>query len=141
MKPTVHASGHLQNTGVSATPVKSSAPRGRIVQMRRRLIDAARAEFAENGIERATTRGIAERANCNEVTLFRHFESKQKLLGFVVRETAEEFRDSGETRGEMTGDLRKDLRHFARVPNESLERCEGMARALIGEGSRCWLKN
>jgi len=116
--------------------VKSIAPHGRIVPMRQRLIEAARAEFAENGIERATTRGIAERADCNEVTLFRHFESKQKLLGFVVRDASEEFRDIGETHGQMTGDLRKDLRHFARVHNESLERCEGIARALIGEGSR-----
>ena len=29
-----------------------------------------------------------------------------------------------------------DLTRFARVYNESLERCEGMARAMIGEGRR-----
>ncbi len=56
--------------------------------MCQRLIEAARAEFGDKGIEAATTRGIAERAGCNEVTLFRNFESKQKLLQAVVAETS-----------------------------------------------------
>ena len=93
-------------------------------------------EFGEKGIEAATTRGIAERAGCNEVTLFRHFETKQKLLAAVVQETSEEFRALCECHGDFTGDPRQDLGRFARVYNESLERCEGMARALIGEGRR-----
>lgn len=104
--------------------------------MRQRLIEAARLEFSERGIESATTRGIAERAGCNEVTLFRHFESKQKLLAAVVQETSEEFSNLCDCHGKYSGDLCEDLERFARVYNESLERCEGMARALIGEGRR-----
>jgi AcrR family transcriptional regulator len=104
--------------------------------MRQRLIEAARAEFGEKGIEVATTRGIAERADCNEVTLFRHFESKQKLLAAVVQETSAEFLRWCECTDELSGDLCEDLERFARVYNESLERCEGMMRALIGEGRR-----
>lgn len=103
---------------------------------RQKLLEAARLEFGEKGIEAATTRGIAERAGCNEVTLFRHFETKQKLLAAVVQETSEEFRALCECHGDFTGDPRLDLGRFARVYNESLERCEGMARALIGEGRR-----
>lgn len=102
----------------------------------RRLLEAARAEFGEKGIEAATTRGIAERAGCNEVTLFRHFESKQKLLAAVVQETSVEFLDLCECGGDFSGDPREDLTRFARIYNESIERCEGMARALIGEGRR-----
>lgn len=93
-------------------------------------------EFGEKGIEAATTRGIAVRAGCNEVTLFRHFESKQNLLGAVVRETSSEFKALCECGVEYGGEMVKDLMEFARVYNESLERCEGMARALIGEGRR-----
>jgi AcrR family transcriptional regulator len=104
--------------------------------MRQRLIEGARMEFSEKGIECATTRGIAERAACNEVTLFRHFESKQKLLAAVVQETSEQFRELCSCTGAMEGDLRRDLLRAARVYNESLERCEGMVRALIGEGRR-----
>jgi len=101
-----------------------------------RLLEAARAEFGEKGIEAATTRGIAERAGCNEVTLFRNFESKKKLLAAVVQETSREFVTWCGEVGDFNGDLRHDLERFARVYNESLERCEGMARALIGEGRR-----
>lgn len=104
--------------------------------MRQRLMDAARAEFSEKGIEAATTRGIAVRAGCNEVTLFRHFESKLKLLGAVVQDTSEEFIALCECSGEFSGDTYQDLERFARVYNASLERCEGMARAMIGESRR-----
>ncbi len=103
---------------------------------RRRLIDAARLEFSEKGIEAATTRGIAQRAGCNEVTIFRHFESKQKLLAAVVQDTSEEFCELCECGEGFTGDPLADLGRFARVYTDSLERCLGMARALIGEGYR-----
>ena len=103
---------------------------------RRRLIDAARAEFSDKGIEAATTRGIAERAGCNEVTIFRHFESKQKLLSAVVQDTSEEFAAYCSCRGDFSGDPKVDLQRFAEVYNRSLERCEGMARALVGESRR-----
>ena len=99
-------------------------------------MEAARAEFGDRGIEAATTRGIAERAGCNEVTLFRHFESKQKLLATVVQETSREFYELCECPGDFTGNPGEDLARFAAVYNESLERCEGMARALIGVSQR-----
>lgn len=104
--------------------------------MKERLIEAARAEFSERGIETATTRGIAERAGCNEVTLFRHFESKQRLLAAVVQDVSVEFSEVCECKGGYSGELREDLERFARVYDDSLQRCEGMARALIGEGRR-----
>lgn len=103
---------------------------------RRRLIDAARAEFSDKGIDNATTRGIAERAGCNEVTIFRHFESKQNLLAAVVQDTSDEFASYCSCRGDFSGDPKVDLQRFAEVYNRSLERCEGMARALVGEGRR-----
>lgn len=125
-----------KNTGVSTRLPKPKTPKECIVKMRQRIIEAARIEFGEKGIECATTRGIADRAECNEVTLFRHFESKQKLLAAVVQDTTEEFHRICTSPEEMSGDLRADLGHFAKVYNHSLERCEGMARALIGEGRR-----
>ena len=104
--------------------------------MCQRLIEAARAEFGDKGIEAATTRGIADRAGCNEVTLFRNFASKQKLLQAVVAETAEEFRGLSECRSGFSGDLLEDLGRFAEVYDHSLQRCEGMARAMIGDSRR-----
>ncbi|MCF7732520.1 MAG: TetR/AcrR family transcriptional regulator [Akkermansiaceae bacterium] len=117
----------------TAYPGKNTSEGG---STRQRLMEAARAEFGDKGIEAATTRGIAERAGCNEVTLFRHFESKQKLLVAVVQDTSEEFLALCACRGSFSGDLLEDLTRFARVYNSSLERCEGMARAMIGESRR-----
>ncbi len=48
--------------------------------MHDRLLDAASEVFAEEGFRGATTRKIAARARVNEVTLFRHFASKEDLL-------------------------------------------------------------
>ncbi|MEZ5323655.1 MAG: TetR/AcrR family transcriptional regulator [Verrucomicrobiales bacterium] len=103
---------------------------------RQKLVEAARKEFGEKGIDASTTRGIAERARCNEVTLFRHFESKHGLLIAVVKETSEEFLNLCSCSGEHSGDLRKDLTRFATIYDSSLQRYEGMTRALIGEGNR-----
>jgi AcrR family transcriptional regulator len=131
----LRASDYLQNIRrMSAARLNPMIPEG--LSTRQRLMEAARTEFSEKGIELATTRGIAERAGCNEVTLFRHFETKQKLLAAVVQETSEEFLVLCECPGDFTGDPLRDLERFATVYNRSLERCEGMARAMIGEGRR-----
>ena len=131
----LHASDYLQNLSfVRAKRSKQKPPEAQ--STRQRLMEAARVEFGEKGIESATTRGIAVRAGCNEVTLFRIFESKQKLLAAVVQDTSEEFSALCECRGDFSGDPCEDLTRFARVYNASLERCEGMARAMIGESRR-----
>ena len=117
----------------AAHPIKKPAE---VTGARQRLLEAARAEFGDKGIEAATTRGIAERAGCNEVTLFRHFETKQKLLAAVVQDTSVEFLAVCECAGEFSGNLADDLGRFARVYNAAMERCEGMARAMIGESRR-----
>lgn len=49
-----------------------------------RLLEAASAVFAEEGFRGATTRKIAARARVNEVTLFRHFASKEELLAAAI---------------------------------------------------------
>lgn len=59
-----------------------------------RIVTAAAALFAERGYTATTTRAIAERAEVNEVTLFRHFGSK---LG-VLRALGERFEASSATR-------------------------------------------
>lgn len=119
---------------MSAARSSKKIPEG--LGTRQRLMEAARAVFGEKGIEAATTRGIAKRAGCNEVTLFRHFESKMKLLAAAVQETSADFIAVCERMDDFSGNLREDLGHYARVYNEALERCEGMARAMIGESRR-----
>ncbi|MGL5815913.1 MAG: TetR/AcrR family transcriptional regulator [Phycicoccus sp.] len=75
-----------------------------------RLLEAALAEVAERGPRGATTRRIADRAGVNEATVFRHFGSKDALVGAAVATAAGGF---GGTAAEPTGDLPGDLRRLA----------------------------
>jgi len=50
------------------------------MELRDRILKAAAEVYATSGFRGATTRRIAEHAGVNEVTLFRHFGSKTRLL-------------------------------------------------------------
>jgi AcrR family transcriptional regulator len=50
------------------------------MNVRDAILDATVRVFGEAGFRGATTRRIAQEAGVNEVTLFRHFGSKEKLL-------------------------------------------------------------
>src|ERR1700750_843031 len=70
----------------SALPLERKRPNGSSVDLtRERLLDAAVQTFSGDGIQGATTREIAWRAGVNEVTLFRHFKSKEQLLRAVLQ--------------------------------------------------------
>jgi AcrR family transcriptional regulator len=57
---------------------------------KRDLLDVTARLFAEHGWRGTTTRRIAEEAGVNEVTLFRHFGSKEALLGEAIRAVAQD---------------------------------------------------
>lgn len=52
---------------------------------REAILSAALEAYSQYGFRGATTRRIAEIAGVNEVTLFRHFGSKETLLGEALR--------------------------------------------------------
>ena len=53
-------------------------------QTRARIMEAASQLFTEKGFSGTTTRAIAELAGVNEVTLFRHFGTKEKLAKAIM---------------------------------------------------------
>jgi AcrR family transcriptional regulator len=55
------------------------------MENRARILDAAARVYAEYGFRGATTRRIASAAGVNEVTLFRTFGSKERLIDEAVR--------------------------------------------------------
>lgn len=57
---------------------------------RHRILQAAARVYTQYGWKGATTRRIAEEAGVNEVTLFRHFGSKDALLEQMMRDLAAE---------------------------------------------------
>jgi len=53
-------------------------------QTRSRIMEAASQLFTEKGFAGTTTRAIAELAGVNEVTIFRHFGTKEKLAMAIM---------------------------------------------------------
>jgi AcrR family transcriptional regulator len=74
-----------------------------------RILEAAMAVFSEKGYRTATTREIADRADVNEVTIFRHFGSKEGLFEQTVQHYSPPPIINKELEKKMTGDLAKDL--------------------------------
>ena len=103
-------------------------------QTKERLLEAAAWTFSREGIQGATTRQIAREAGVNEVTLFRHFKSKEQLLGAVLqRGLASEIALMNE-HSSWKEDLRGSMEKYARHYYSHLEKKQGFARAFIAEG-------
>ena len=71
----------MQVTTCMTTPPRASRRRPPARQL---LLFAAARVFARDGLEGATTRAISREAGVNEVTLFRHFGTKEHLIEAVV---------------------------------------------------------
>jgi AcrR family transcriptional regulator len=102
-------------------------------ETRRRLLDAAGRTFSRDGIQGATTREIAREAGVNEVTLFRHFKSKEQLLAAVIEKGLSSELDLMNAQGSWTENLKENLARYARHYYEHLEGKEAFARAIISE--------
>jgi AcrR family transcriptional regulator len=101
-----------------------------------KLLQAGATVFAREGLQGATTRMIAHEAGVNEVTLFRLFESKERLLAEVLANERQAQCDTLAEKTSWTEDLRADLRAHAHSFNAMLEKNEAMIRTLIGEARR-----
>jgi AcrR family transcriptional regulator len=103
---------------------------------RTRMIEAASQVFASLGVQGATTREIARVAGVNEVTLFRHFASKEQLLGAVIKNALVLQTEALAHPEAWTQDLKIDLRQYANLYNTMLEAQEDLIRTFIGEAKR-----
>jgi AcrR family transcriptional regulator len=77
-------------------------------ETRQRILQAAAQVFAEQGYARATTRALAAAAGVNEVTLFRHFGSKQGLFSAIIEAHAAPALNTAMA-AQFTGEYRQDL--------------------------------
>lgn len=103
---------------------------------RDRLLKAAIQVFSTEGYVGATTREIARVAEVSEVTLFRHFQSKEQLLSAVAQHITALRREIFTHQDEWTYDLRRDLLHYACLHDDMLEEYEALFRMFIGEAHR-----
>jgi AcrR family transcriptional regulator len=106
-------------------------------------VQAALQLFAAQGVTETTTRQIAELAEVNEVTLFRHFGSKHGLLLAVIEE-AEVFTQLGEALGQQADQIRgfaPALQAYADGHLRALEQIPEFVRSLVGEAGQYPVEN
>ena len=108
----------------SQTPAKSNASE--------RLLDAAARVFARKGLKGATTREIAVEAGLSEMTLFRRFGTKEKLLRAVVERFFAR-RIEPPPAQQPPGDLRAALLHYAKLQHRLMDESLPIIRVLLGE--------
>ncbi len=101
---------------------------------RERLLDAAADTFGRDGIQGATTREIARQAGVNEVTLFRHFKSKEQLLREVLQRGLASEVAIMDQHSSWKEDLRDSMEKYARHYYSHMEKKKGLARAFLAEG-------
>src|SRR6478752_2056902 len=115
-------------------------PAPKAAPARDRLLRAALVAFARDGLHGATTRGIADEAGVNEVTLFRLFGTKdgllQALLSSMVAMAVNQSESAADDERWGSGDLRENLRRFAENHYALLASGEAFIRTMIGEARR-----
>ncbi|MDJ0680071.1 MAG: TetR family transcriptional regulator [Xenococcaceae cyanobacterium MO_167.B52] len=105
---------------------------------RQRLLQAALELFTSRGVSNTTTRQIAELAQVNEVTLFRHFGNKHGLLLGVIEESAA-FTNLGESlvrRASPPDNVYQALKDYASDSLHALEKIPEFVRSIVGEADR-----
>jgi AcrR family transcriptional regulator len=90
------------------------APDLGIDETKQRIIDSATTLFGEVGYTRATTRAIAERAEVNEVTVFRHFGNKKNLLLACIK-AGNQTGVAQTFQAVLTGNYAADIRAIGRL--------------------------
>src|SRR6185369_4047538 len=91
------------------------------MDIRDRILEAAKKIYAKHGFRGATTRLIAIEAGVNEVTLFRTFGSKSALLEAVLMQQQAAApdpnlnADAGELEQELTGWIEANLERIRSV--------------------------
>jgi len=107
---------------------------------RRRLLDAATETLNRVGIQGATTREIARRAGVNEVNLFRHFKSKEQLLGAVLQRGLAAEAAILDEHSSWKENLREGLENYARHYYSLWDRNKDFAGGFLAEG-HLWPKS
>ena len=97
-----------------------------------RLIEAALEMFSRRGMA-ATTREIADVAGVNEVTLFRLFESKDRLLAAVVREVVRAEHEALDRVDLEDFDIRRDISAVAEVYYSTHEQYQDFLRTMLSQ--------
>lgn len=102
------------------------------MDIRTRILDAATRVFEEHGSRGATTRLIAREAGVNEVTLFRRFGTKQRLLQEALARASERRRELAALPAEPCSPV-AELEAWCREGMRHLYAVRSLMRTSLGE--------
>jgi AcrR family transcriptional regulator len=115
-------------------PAPELAQKAGVVDTRDRILAATRALYASKGTRGTTTRAVAERAEVNEATVFRHFGTKQQLLDAML-----EHYNEASAFPEMFDVVRRcptiedELRMLGQFAVETIRRKEDLMKVAMAE--------
>ncbi len=114
-----------------------------VISTRQRLINAARSLFAAQGVTETTTKQVAELAEVNEVTLFRHFGNKHGLLLAVISESPvfQELDESLKIQASQPASVHQALKNYCEDRLQALEKVPDLVRSVVGEAGNYPLEN
>jgi AcrR family transcriptional regulator len=99
----------------------------------KRILAAAERVFSRDGLQEATTHEIAQQAGVNEVTIFRHFHTREELLGATLEHGCAEFDALAQPEEIRKGELAEGLERYVRKMYSAVKQHEAIVRAFIGE--------
>jgi AcrR family transcriptional regulator len=108
-----------------------------------RLIEAALDLFAERGVTETTTKAVAERAQVNEVTLFRNFGNKYRLLLAVIQDSAvfAKLVHALVEQANAKDNVADFLQEYAQESLRTLNKAPELVRSIVGEAGNYPVEN
>ncbi len=108
-----------------------------------RLIEAALDLFAERGVTETTTKAVAERAQVNEVTLFRNFGNKYRLLLAVIQDSAvfAKLVHALVEQANTKDSVADFLQEYAQESLRTLNKAPDLVRSIVGEAGNYPVEN
>ncbi len=108
-----------------------------------RLIEAALDLFAERGVTETTTKAVAERAQVNEVTLFRNFGNKYRLLLAVIEDSAifAKLVHALVEQANARDSVADFLLEYAQESLRTLNKAPDLVRSIVGEAGNYPVEN
>ena len=101
---------------------------------KKRILAAAELVFSRDGFQGATTREIARQAGVNEVTLFRHFRTREELLRATLDQGCATFEALVGQSDEVWKDrLPQRLERYVREMYSVVRQREALVRAFASE--------
>lgn len=82
---------------------------GGMMKTRDKILSCAQRLFSEEGFDKVSTKRIAKEAECNEVTIFRLFGTKNRVLEEIINKFVEESKIIRSLHESLTGELEQDI--------------------------------